>query len=90
MRLSIPSFRIAIPVLSYAPVDDPHGEAIVVRVPSNDPRAIGIVPGMEGDLEFDDGRHQRIRIGKRWRTVHKGEHLRIAVCTEAVAAPVAH
>lgn len=87
MRLSIPSFRIAIPVLSYAAPDDPHGEAIVVRVPSNDPRAIGIVPGMEGDLEFDDGRHQRIRIGKRWRTVNKGENLRIAVCSEAVVVP---
>lgn len=85
MRLNLPSIRTAIPILSYCTGDDPHGEAIVVRVPSNDPRALGIVPGMEGDLEFDDGRHRRIRIGKRWRTVHQGQDLRITISSETVA-----
>ncbi len=79
MRLFISHLRFALPIFAYDPPGDPQGEAIRVRVPASDPKGIGLVPGMEGDLEFDDGTIRRIKIGNRWSAQHEASELRIQV-----------
>ncbi len=89
MKLHLKHLHFSIPIVSYDPPEHAHGEAIIVRVPTTDPKSIGIVPGMEGDLEDDDGHIRHIRIGKKWRALRHGQELRMSVSTTVVPQPIA-
>ncbi len=86
MRLTIIHLRHPIPVAAYDPPEHPHGEAIAIRVPAADPKQIGIVPGMEGDLELDDGSVRRIKIGKKWTADGEAGTVRIEIATLTAVA----
>lgn len=79
MKLVLKHLPYPLPVLAYEPPIHPHGEAIRITRPTADPQSLGVVPGMEGDLEFDDGSIRRIRIGKLWTSHHAGGELRIGI-----------
>ena len=85
MRLHIQHIHFPLPVISYEPAEHPHGEAIRIRMPAADPKGLGVVPGMEGDLEFDDGSLRRIRLGKRWTLHQTGSEVRIRITTLPVS-----
>ena len=44
-----------------------------------DPQSLGVSPGLECDLEFDDGSIRRIRIGKSWTSQQAGGEVRIGI-----------
>ena len=85
MELIIPTLSSSIPVIDYFAADHPQGEAILVRIPANDPKSLGLMPGMEGDLVRDDASRQRVRIGSRWQALHGAGDVRIEVRTIAGA-----
>ena len=89
MKLHLKHLHFPIPIVAYDPPEHAQGEAIIIRVPISDPKSIGIVPGMEGDLEDDEGRRRHLRIGKKWRSLRHGQELRMDVSTAAVVQPAA-
>lgn len=87
MKLHLKHLHFTIPIVAYDPPEHAQGEAIIVRVPTTDPKSIGIVPGMEGDLEDEDGTRRHIRIGKKWRALRHGQELRMSVSSAVVVQP---
>ena len=86
MHLLIPHLAYPLPVIAYDPPDHPQGEAIRIERPTHDPQSLGLMPGMEGDLEFDDGHAQHISISELWTSHHAGSELRIRVHTLSTAS----
>lgn len=79
MHLTLKHLHHPLLITGYEPPTHPHGEAIRIVRPTADPQSIGLVPGMEADLAFDDGSVRRIRIGQRWTSDHAGGELRISI-----------
>ena len=79
MHLNLQHLPYPLPITSYEPPTHPHGEGIRIIRPTADPQSIGLMPGMEADLSFDDGSVRRIRIGERWISDHAGGELRISI-----------
>jgi hypothetical protein len=79
MHLTLSHLRFPLPVAAYDTRHHSEGEAIWIRVPTADPKELSLTPGMEGDLEFDDGRKMRIKIGETWSAPADGAELRIPV-----------
>ena len=65
MRLTTSHIRFPLPISFYKPPEHTEGEAVGIRMPAADPQSLGLVPGMEGDVEFADGRLIHVQIGKR-------------------------
>ncbi len=81
MHLLITHLAYPLPVVGYDRPDHPQGEAIRIMRPTSDPQSLGMVPGMEGDLEFDDGNIHHIRISELWTFHQAGGQLRIRIET---------
>lgn len=81
MNLFMSHLSYPLPISAYEPQDHPQGEAIRIKRPVADPQAMGIMPGMEGDLQFDDGSMHRIRISEHWTLHQAGGELRIGIET---------
>ncbi len=79
MHLIMIHLPYPLPVMAYDSPDHPQGEAIRIERPTHDPQSLGLMPGMEGNLEFDDGGVQRIRISELWTSHHAGGELRIRI-----------
>ena len=86
--------HLLVPNLPYPiPVDDDQvasrrDPTINVRIPTNDPRALALVPGMLVTLVSDDDDERLIVLGRGWTTHNKGSVMRIPY-SQPVPEPVA-
>ena len=88
MHLLIPNLHYPVPI-DPGPQQAPSGPLFDVRIPTNDPRALALTPGMEVTMVDDDGQEQLIVLGRGWSTQAKGSVMRIPY-TQAVSVPTAH
>jgi hypothetical protein len=89
LTLSLTHLAYLLPVVAYEPPGHPDGEAIRILLPVADPKSLGLMPEMEGDLRFDDGTVLRIRIGSSWTVGQAGGEVRIPiVCVPSLRSPI--
>ncbi len=90
LTLSLSHLAYPLPVVAYEPPGHPDGEAIRILLPVADPKSLGLMPEMEGDLRLGDGTVLRIRIGTAWTTAKAGGEVRIPIVSvPQVGAPIA-
>lgn len=78
MHLIVPELPQTIPADPSPPdVRQSGTKTLDVRVPDNDPRGLGLLPGLHVTLVTDDGRRQQIVLGQTWTSHRRGMVLRI-------------
>lgn len=82
LTLSLGHLAYPLPVVAYDPAGHPDGAAIRILLPVADPKSLGLMPEMEGDLRLQDGTVLRIRIGTSWTIGKAGAEVRIPIVTE--------